>query len=59
MINEVACYLYAYHVLWLATGSAKGTASKWNFPPGQYIITRNVCVGNLQACSRCGQGVKW
>lgn len=26
MINEVACYLYAYHAPWLATGSAKGTA---------------------------------
>lgn len=57
MMNEVACYLYAYRARWLATGSAKGSRSKWNSAPGQYIIKRNVCTRNLQAFSRCGQGV--
>lgn len=56
MMNEVACYLYAYRAHWLATGSAKGSGSKWNSTPGQYIIKRNVCTRNLQAFSRCGQG---
>lgn len=56
MMNEVACYLYAYRAHWLATGSAKGSSSKWNSAPGQYIIKRNVCTRNLQAFSRCGQG---
>lgn len=56
MMNEVACYLYAYRARWLATGSAKGSSSKWNSAPGQYIIKRNVCIRNLQAFSRCGQG---
>lgn len=56
MMNEVACYLYAYRAHWLATGSAKGSGSKWNSAPGQYIIKRNVCTWNLQAFFRCGQG---
>lgn len=56
MMNEVACYLYAYRAHWLATGSAKGNGSKWNSPPGQYIIKRNVCTRKLQAFFRCGQG---
>lgn len=56
MMNEVACYLYAYRARWLATGSAKGSGSKWNSAPGQYIIKRNVCTRNLQAFSGCGQG---
>lgn len=56
MMNEVACYLYAYRAHWLATGSAKGSGSKWNSAPGQYIIKRNVCTWNLQAFFRCGHG---
>lgn len=56
MMNEVACYLYAYRARWLATGSAKGSGSKWNSAAGQYIIKRNVCTWNLHAFSRCGQG---
>lgn len=56
MMNEVACYLYAYRARWLATGSAKGSGSKWNSTAGQYIIKRNVCTWNLHAFSRCGQG---
>lgn len=59
MMNEVACYLYAYRAHWLATGSAKGSGSKWNSAPGQYIIKRNVCTWNLQAFFRCGQGGWW
>lgn len=56
MMNEVACYLYAYRAHWLATGSAKGSGSKWNSAPGQYIIKWNVCSWNLQAFLRCRQG---
>lgn len=56
MMNEVACYLYAYRAHWLATGSAKGSGSKWNSAPGQYIIKRNVCTWNLQPFFTCGQG---
>lgn len=56
MMNEVACYLYAYRAHWLATGSAKGSSSKWNSAPGQYIIKRNVCTRKLQAFFKCGQG---
>lgn len=56
MMNEVACYLCAYRAHWLATGSAKGSGSKWNSALGQYIIKRNVCTWNLQAFSTCGQG---
>lgn len=60
MMNEVACYLYAYRAHWLATGSAKGSGSKWNSAQGQYIIKRNVCTPKLtrllQMRTRCLTG---
>lgn len=65
MMNEVVCYLYAYRVHWLATGSARGSGSKWNSAPGQYIIKRNVCATKLTSLlrmrTRCltGLGEGW
>lgn len=67
MMNEAACYLYAYRAHWLATGSARGSGSKWNSTPGQYIIKRNVCAPKLTSPSsdadkvpdRAGGGLRW